>query len=94
MKKFIVALLTGAMVLGLTACGGSSGASSNSGGAGSTGSGAAAASGDVIRIGVFEPSTGDSASGGKKETLGMQYAKAAAHSRSRRQDLPGRAGLR
>ena len=28
----------------------------------------------VIRIGVFEPSTGDSASGGKKETPGVQYA--------------------
>lgn len=28
----------------------------------------------VVKIGVFEPSTGDSASGGKKETLGMQYA--------------------
>ena len=28
----------------------------------------------VIKIGVFEPSTGDSASGGKKEILGMQYA--------------------
>ena len=28
----------------------------------------------VVRIGVFEPSTGDSASGGKKEILGMQYA--------------------
>ena len=27
-----------------------------------------------MRIGVFEPSTGDSASGGKKEILGMQYA--------------------
>ena len=30
----------------------------------------------VIKIGVFEPSTGDSASGGKKEILGMQYANA------------------
>ena len=29
---------------------------------------------DVIKIGVFEPSTGDSASGGKKEILGMQFA--------------------
>lgn len=29
---------------------------------------------NVIKIGVFEPSTGDSASGGKKEILGMQYA--------------------
>lgn len=29
---------------------------------------------NVIRIGVFEPLTGDSASGGKKELLGVQYA--------------------
>ena len=29
---------------------------------------------NVVRIGVFEPLTGDSASGGKKEFLGMQYA--------------------
>ncbi len=28
----------------------------------------------VIKIGVFEPSTGDSASGGKKEMLGMEFA--------------------
>lgn len=34
-----------------------------------------AASGDkVVKIGVFEPATGDSASGGNKEMLGMQYA--------------------
>ena len=31
---------------------------------------------NVIRIGVFEPLTGDSASGGKKELLGIQYANA------------------
>ena len=30
----------------------------------------------VIKIGVFEPASGDSASGGKKETLGIQYANA------------------
>lgn len=29
---------------------------------------------NVVKIGIFEPSTGDSASGGKKEMLGMQYA--------------------
>ena len=29
---------------------------------------------NVVKIGVFEPSTGDSASGGKKEILGMQFA--------------------
>ena len=80
MKKLIVALLTGAMVLSLAACGGGSGAAGGAApadsGAGSTGAAApaAAASGDVVRIGVFEPSTGDSASGGKKEALGMQYA--------------------
>ena len=28
----------------------------------------------VIKLGVFEPATGDSASGGKKEMLGVQYA--------------------
>lgn len=28
----------------------------------------------VVRIGVFEPSTGDSGPGGKQEMLGMQYA--------------------
>lgn len=33
------------------------------------------ATGDkVVKIGVFEPASGDSASGGKKETLGMQFA--------------------
>ena len=30
----------------------------------------------VVKIGVFEPLSGDSASGGKKEVLGMQYANA------------------
>ncbi len=30
----------------------------------------------VIKIGVYEPLSGDSASGGKKEVLGMQYANA------------------
>lgn len=28
----------------------------------------------VVKIGVFEPASGDSASGGKKETLGVQFA--------------------
>lgn len=30
--------------------------------------------GDVVKIGVFEPATGDSGAGGKQEMLGMQYA--------------------
>ena len=36
---------------------------------------APAASGDkVVKIGVFEPQTGDNGAGGKQEILGMQYA--------------------
>ena len=35
---------------------------------------AAGALADTVKIGVFEPSTGDSGAGGKQETLGMQYA--------------------
>ncbi len=78
MKKFLASALSAAMMLSLLAgCGGgtASSGSSTSGSAASTGSSAAA--GDkVIKIGVFEPATGDSASGGKKEMLGMQFANA------------------
>ena len=31
-------------------------------------------SGDVVKIGVFEPQSGDNGAGGKQEMLGMQYA--------------------
>ena len=34
----------------------------------------AAADGDVVKIGVFEPASGDNGAGGKQETLGIQYA--------------------
>ena len=62
MKKFVSLLLAMLMVLSLVACGGDGGQSNSH-------------SGDkVIKIGVFEPLSGDSASGGKKEVLGMQYA--------------------
>ena len=67
MKKFFAMLLALAMVLSLAACGGGNEAAS----------GSDVASGDkVIKIGVFEPASGDSASGGKKEILGIQYANA------------------
>ena len=74
MKKTIAAIMTAALVLGLAACGGSGGSTSQASGGDAGTEQKTEASGDVIRIGVFEPSTGDSASGGKKETLGMQYA--------------------
>lgn len=38
------------------------------------GNGAGKADGDVIRIGVYEPQSGDNGAGGKQEILGMQYA--------------------
>ena len=59
MKKAIALLLALVMVFALCACGG----------------GGDSASGEkVVKIGVFEPASGDSGAGGKKEMLGMQYA--------------------
>lgn len=66
MKKFIAMLLALIMALSLVACGGTTD-SGNGGDADGDGS-------KVIRLGVFEPLTGDSAAGGKKELLGIQYA--------------------
>ncbi|WP_035777158.1 ABC transporter substrate-binding protein [Butyrivibrio sp. AE3004] len=65
MKKVVAMAMAGVMAFGLMACGSSGDAAPASG---------ESSSGDTIKIGVFEPSTGDSASGGKKEILGMQYA--------------------
>ena len=60
MKKFVALVLVLCMALSLCACGAPKEE--------------AKAEEKVIKIGVFEPSSGDSASGGKKEILGMQYA--------------------
>ena len=75
MKKFLASALSAAMMLSLLAgCGGGN-TSSGSTPSGSASTGSSAAAGDkVVKIGVFEPATGDSASGGKKEMLGMQFA--------------------
>lgn len=65
MKRFLALATSCALMIAALAGCGSSG----------SGSGGGSASGDkVIKIGVFEPASGDSASGGKKEMLGMQYA--------------------
>ena len=66
MKKLMAAMLALVMVLSLAACGGSK---SDSQGAQSGESG-----NKVVKIGVFEPQTGDNGAGGKQEILGMQYA--------------------
>ena len=73
MKKILALLLALVMVFALAACGESS--SDPSSDPGTATSGEPSASGDnVIKIGVFEPLTGDSGAGGKQEYLGMQYA--------------------
>jgi len=67
MKKAIALVLAFVMVFALCACGGSSEPAANAP--------AAEASGEnVVKIGVFEPQTGDNGAGGKQEILGMQYA--------------------
>ena len=60
MKKFLALTMT--LLLVLTFCVGCGGGDSGSGG------------GDTIKIGVFEPASGDNGAGGKQETLGIQYA--------------------
>ena len=61
MKKLLAILMALAMVFALAACGESSNTP--------------AASGEkVVKIGVYEPQTGDYGAGGKLEILGIQYA--------------------
>ena len=77
MKKFLASALSAAMLLSLLAgCGGgnTSTPSGSTPSDSSTPSASTPAGDNVIKIGVFEPFTGDSASGGNKEYLGMQYA--------------------
>ena len=62
MKKFLAMVLALAMALSLVACG-----DSNDGGSSDS-------SEKVVKIGVFEPQSGDNGAGGKQEILGMQYA--------------------
>jgi branched-chain amino acid transport system substrate-binding protein len=69
MKKSLAMLLSLVMVAGLLAGCGSTGGTDDSQ-AGGDASGAE----KVVKIGVFEPQTGDNGAGGKQEILGMQYA--------------------
>ena len=74
MKKILALLLALVMVFALAACG-ESGDSTQTADPNAAATDGSQASGDnVIKIGVFEPLTGDSGAGGRQEMLGMQYA--------------------
>jgi len=63
MKRRIALILVSVMLTAtMAACGGS------------TATGGGNTSGNVVKIGVFEPQSGDNGAGGKQEVLGMQYA--------------------
>ena len=64
MKKFLALILAVAMMFALVACGEKAPAADDG-----------AADGEkIVKIGVFEPQTGDNGAGGKQEILGMEYA--------------------
>lgn len=66
MKKMLALTLSACMSMGLmTGCGSSSAGSSSSGGSSDA---------KVIKIGVFEPTTGENGGGGFQEVLGIRYA--------------------
>ena len=65
MKKLIALLLIAVLALSAVAC------SSQPAG---TEAAAPADGAKVVKIGVFEPASGDNGAGGKQEVLGMQYA--------------------
>ena len=72
MKKLSAFLLSLVMVAGLLAgCGGGDKAATSDSSAPAD---SAASANKVVKIGVFEPQTGDNGAGGKQEILVMQYA--------------------
>ena len=71
MKKRVLAIALVTAMVGsmLAGCGGKSGGSEAG-----TDAPAAAGGDKVVKIGVYEPASGDNGAGGKQEVLGMQYA--------------------
>ncbi|MEA4893086.1 MAG: ABC transporter substrate-binding protein [Peptococcaceae bacterium] len=79
MKKSLALLLCLMLAVSMLAgCGSSSaGQDANQGQAqqGGDNQGDAASGEKVVKIGIFEPASGDNGAGGKQETLGIEYAK-------------------
>ena len=73
MKKILALALALMMIFALCACGESAAPAASSAPQGETAAPAEGAN-PVVKIGVFEPQTGDNGAGGKQEILGMQYA--------------------
>ena len=73
-KRALAGVLSAAMmVCAFAGCGDS--AASASAASNQAAASTATATGDkVVKIGVYEPASGDNGAGGKQETLGMQYA--------------------
>lgn len=71
MKKLIALLMVLCMVVGLCACGEQSGTTADTAKEDTT---TTEKSGDTVRIGIFQPASGDNGAPGKQETLGSQYA--------------------
>jgi branched-chain amino acid transport system substrate-binding protein len=67
MKKVLAVILALVMVLALAACGGG-------GGNNPTPTPDDKTETDVVKIGIFQPASGDNGAPGKQETLGSQYA--------------------
>ena len=80
-KRALAAVLSAAMMTcAFAGCGDSAASSAAAASNAAAASGEAAAStaaatdGKVVKIGVYEPASGDNGAGGKQEALGIQYA--------------------
>ncbi len=81
MKRILALAFALCLLFGLCACGTSGGGKASpapseaaAASAAPAASEAPAAGNPVVKIGVFEPASGDNGAGGKQETLGVQYA--------------------
>lgn len=72
MKKFLALTMSAVLMLSLAACGSSS--SDDSAANDAPAAAGVAIEGDTIKIGVFEPTTGENGGGGMQEVLGMRFA--------------------